>query len=96
LDGQDVDSTERGETMFHSILLVLVVLGIFLAVFLKDLLYSALSLGVASMVLAILFFTMDAPYAGVFELSVGAGMVTILFVAAISLVSSPKEGQQDE
>ncbi len=79
--------------MLHSLLLVLLVLGIFLAVFLKDLLYSALSLGLASVVLAILFFEMQSPYAGVFELSVGAGMVTILFIAAISLISGAKEGQ---
>lgn len=79
--------------MLHSLMLVLVVLCIFLAVFLKDLLYSALSLGIASAVLGILFFAMQSPYAGVFELSVGAGMVTILFIAAISLISGAKEGQ---
>jgi len=82
--------------MFHSLLLVLLVAGIILAVFLRDLLYSALSLGIASIVLAILFFQMKSPYAGVFELSVGAGMVTILFIAAITLISNAKEGQQDE
>lgn len=79
--------------MIHNLLLVVMVVGIFLAVFLKDLLYSALSLGVASMILAILFFEMQSPYAGVFELSVGAGMVTILFVAAITLISGAEEGQ---
>lgn len=79
--------------MLHSLLLVLIVVGIFISVFLKDLLYSALSLGIASVALGILFFKMQAPYAGVFELSVGAGMVTILFIAAISLISGAKEGQ---
>lgn len=78
--------------MLHNLLLVLLVAGIFLAVFMKDVLYSALSLGIASVILAILFFEMKSPYAGVFELSVGAGMVTILFVAAISLISGAKEG----
>jgi uncharacterized MnhB-related membrane protein len=79
--------------VIHNLLLVVIVVGIFLAVFLKDLLYSALSLGVASMILAILFFEMQSPYAGVFELSVGAGMVTILFVAAITLISGAEEGK---
>lgn len=78
--------------MLHYLLLALMVVGIFLAVFLKDLLYSALSLGIASIMLAILFFKMQSPYAGVFELSVGAGMVTILFVAAITLISGAEEG----
>ncbi|NLO89076.1 MAG: hypothetical protein GX088_01880 [Clostridia bacterium] len=81
--------------MVSQLLLVLLVVGIFLAVFLKDLLYSALSLGIASIILAVIFFQMESPYAGVFELSVGAGMVTILFIAAISLINS-REGQQDE
>lgn len=82
--------------MINSLLLVLIVVGIFLAVFLKDLIYSTLSLGIASVILAILFFQMKSPYAGVFELSVGAGMVTILFLAAISLISGAEEGHQDE
>lgn len=79
--------------MIHNLLLVLMVVGILLAVFLKDVLYSALALGGASLILAVLFFKMQSPYAGVFELSVGAGMVTILFVAAISLISGAEEGQ---
>lgn len=79
--------------MIHNLLLMLMVVGILLAVFLKDVLYSALALGISSLILAVLFFKMQSPYAGVFELSVGAGMVTILFVAAISLISGAEEGQ---
>jgi uncharacterized MnhB-related membrane protein len=35
-----------------------------------------------------LFFMMRAPYAGGFELSVGAGLISILFIIAISLTES--------
>ena len=45
----------RGETMINSLLLVLIVVGIFLAVFLKDLIYSTLSLGIASVMLHLIF-----------------------------------------
>ena len=54
--------------MIHSLLLVLIVVVFFFAVFLKDLLYSTLSLGIASVCLGIFILTMKAPYAGVFEL----------------------------
>lgn len=56
-----------------------------LAVLLKDLLKAALSLMIASVFLAMLFFFMKAYYAGVFEISVVAGLITVLFVSTIGL-----------
>lgn len=70
----------------------LVVIGIcaILAVHLRDLLRAALCLAVLSVVLAGLFFKLGAPYAGAFELSVCAGLITVLFIAAISSVDARK------
>jgi NADH:ubiquinone oxidoreductase subunit 6 (subunit J) len=45
-----------------------------------------------SVVLSVLFFLLGAPFAGAFELSVGAGLISILFVIATSL-SSKKRGK---
>ncbi|MGB9721234.1 MAG: NADH-quinone oxidoreductase subunit J [bacterium] len=59
-----------------------------LAVLLRDLLKAALSLMVASVFLAIIFFFMKAYYAGVFEISVVAGLITVLFVSTIGLTRS--------
>jgi NADH:ubiquinone oxidoreductase subunit 6 (subunit J) len=76
------------------VLILLVVFSI-LAVFLRDLLKSALSLAAASICLAIIFFMLHAFYAGVFEISVVAGLIIVLFVATISLTKSEtpiKEG----
>ncbi len=69
----------------HFIILILLVLFSALAVLLRDLIKAALSLMAASVFLAIILFRMNAPYAGVFEISVVAGLITVLFVATIGL-----------
>ena len=67
----------------------LVILAIISAVFAvrltREILFSAIALGVLSIILAIICFKLDSPYAGVFELSVCAGLITVLFVVVISL-----------
>lgn len=72
-------------------LLIGVVLFSVLAILLKDLLRSAISLAAASLLLGIIFFRMDAPYAGVFEISVVAGLITVLFILAIALTKAGEE-----
>ena len=73
-------------------LLVLCVLGgAIVAVLAKSLIRSAVALGLGSAALALLLFALDAPYAGGFELSVGAGLISVLFIVAISLTESMGE-----
>jgi NADH-quinone oxidoreductase subunit J len=62
-----------------------------LAILLKDLLRSAIALAVSSLLLGIIFFRMGAPYAGVFEISVVAGLITVLFILTIALVHKGDE-----
>jgi len=62
-----------------------------LAIALKDLLQSAVALAVSSLLLGIIFFRMDAPYAGAFEISVVAGLITVLFILTIALVHKGDE-----
>jgi NADH:ubiquinone oxidoreductase subunit 6 (subunit J) len=71
--------------MLHLILLIGLVAFSILAVLARDLLKSAISLAVASVFLGVLFFEMSAVYAGVFEVSVVAGLITVLFITAIAL-----------
>lgn len=71
--------------MLHLLLLIGLVAFSILAVLARDLLKSAISLAVASVFLAVLFFEMSAFYAGVFEVSVVAGLITVLFITAIAL-----------
>ena len=58
------------------------------AVLLENLLHAAIALGTGSALLAVAFFLLKAPYAGGFELSVGAGLISVLFVIAITLTES--------
>ena len=58
------------------------------AVLFRDLLRSAICLAVASLFLGIIFFRMKAPYIGVFEISVVAGMITVLFIVTIALTKT--------
>jgi NADH-quinone oxidoreductase subunit J len=72
-------------------LLIGLVLFAVLAILLRDLLKSAISLAVASLLLGIIFFRMNAPYAGVFEISVVAGLITVLFILTIALTKAGDE-----
>ncbi len=63
---------------------LLVLLSIGCCVF-KDLLYVAVALAASSAILSIVLFHFDANIAGVFELSVCAGLITVLFIATVSL-----------
>ena len=64
------------------------------AVVAKDLLYSVISLATGSVTLGGIFFLLASPYAGVVEISVGAGLVTALLATAISLTG--REGDARE
>jgi NADH-quinone oxidoreductase subunit J len=70
------------------ILLGGLVLFSILAILSRDLIKSAISLALASLCLGIIFFRMNAPYAGVFEISVVAGLITVLFILTIALTKA--------
>ncbi|HSQ36202.1 MAG TPA: NADH-quinone oxidoreductase subunit J, partial [Candidatus Binatia bacterium] len=76
--------------MHHLLLIGLVIFSI-LSVLVRDLLKAAISLAVASIFLAIIFFRLNASYAGVFEVSVVAGLITVLFITAIALTRSDEQ-----
>ncbi len=69
----------------NTVLLVMMAGFACLAVFLKDLVRAALSLAFMSALLAALLYRLNSPYAAVFELSVVAGLITVLFVSTIAL-----------
>lgn len=73
-------------------LLLLVSTTIFLviAIELKELVKATIALGVGSALLATVFYLLDAPYAAVFELSVAAGLVTILLLSAIGMIDKER------
>jgi len=59
---------------------------------LRDLLYSALSLGGMCVCLGLLYWTMYAPYVGLFQILIYGGAVVVLFVSVIMFVRGTQDG----
>ena len=72
----------------YLLLASIVIGGAILAVRSTTLIRASVALGAGSAALAMMFFLLSAPYAGGFELSVGAGLISVLFIVAISLTES--------
>ncbi|MDD2773961.1 MAG: hypothetical protein PHP45_09750 [Elusimicrobiales bacterium] len=70
----------------HLFLLCLLLAFGLLSVMARSLLLAGISLAAASVSLTLVLFEMNAPWAGVFELSVCAGLITVLFVSTVSVV----------
>ncbi len=64
------------------------VILIFFAIEMGDLIQASILLGAGSALLACVFFIAGAPFAAVFELVVGAGLITVLFISTVSLTKS--------
>lgn len=79
----------------YAMLALISLAGAVVAVLAENLIRAAVALGIGSAALAALLFVLNAPYAGGFELSVGAGLISVLFIVAISLTES-MGGQHDE
>ncbi len=65
-----------------------------LAVLPKRLLVSAIWLAVTSALVALMLYMLGAPQIAVIELSVGAGLVTVLFVFAINISGEERMDQK--
>jgi len=72
------------------LILILTTVFLFIAIELKELVKATIALGIGSALLASVFYLLGAAYAAVFELSVAAGLVTILLLSAIGMIE--KEG----
>ncbi len=69
----------------NSVLLFVLVLASLWTVMTRSLLRSAIGLALASVILTIIMFRLNSYLAAVFELSVCAGLISVLFVSTISL-----------
>ena len=67
------------------LILILLVAASVWTVMTRSLLRSAMGLALTSAILTVIIFRMNANLAGVFELSVCAGLIPVLFVSVISL-----------
>ena len=82
-------------TLLYVALAAVILVCAVAAVLSRNLVRAAVALGIGSAALAIIFFSLDAPYAGGFELSVGAGLVSVLFIVAISLSEAMRGGRRE-
>ncbi|MEM2907901.1 MAG: hydrogenase subunit MbhD domain-containing protein [Candidatus Hadarchaeales archaeon] len=72
------------ELLIQNLLLLLLFALCLMAIELKDLLYAAVSLAGAGVVLAVIFYMLRAPDIAITQAAVGAGVATALYVVAIS------------
>ena len=68
------------------ILLISMILAALWTVMTRSLLKAALGLAVTSAIISIEIFKLNSPLAAVFELSVCAGLITAVFISAISMM----------
>lgn len=71
--------------MWYVLIAVGILVCAILAISSKRLLISAIWLALTSALVALMIFMLGAPQVAVIELSVGAGLVTVLFVFAINI-----------
>jgi NADH-quinone oxidoreductase subunit J len=70
-------------------LFFMLVFGV-MAVMLHSMIKSAISLAAASVALGVIMYELGAVWAALFEISVCSGLVTVIFVSAISLSNTDK------
>lgn len=79
------------QDMLVEIILCVSMIGLTVyAIFSRRLLNAAVALGMSSAILALIFFRLEAPFAAGFEMIVGAGLISILFIMVISLAKKGK------
>ena len=76
------------------ILLVAMVLAAFWSVMTSLFLRATIALALASVILSVIMFRLGAPLAAVFELSVCAGLISVIFISVISLTQNLPIGEQ--
>ncbi len=82
--------------ILYTLIYLVIITAVVGAVISKKLLNSAIMLAIVSIGLSLLLFAYSSPWAAVFELSVCAGLITVLFISAVSLVKNDKEQQKEK
>jgi len=69
--------------ILNIVLVIFLVIGALFSLHLKDLLSAVIVMGVVDLVVAIMFFVLQAPDVAITQATVGAGLTTAIFVIAI-------------
>ncbi|MEM3506291.1 MAG: NADH-quinone oxidoreductase subunit J [Candidatus Bathyarchaeia archaeon] len=78
--------------LIHLALVFLLIISSILAIELKDIIKAIMAFCVMSIILAIIFYVLGAPYVAIFQLLIYAGAITVLLLAAIHTIRG-KESQ---
>lgn len=82
-------------TLILLLLIILIVIAVW-TVRSRSLLKSAIGLAILSAILTIFMFLFNSPLAAVFELSVCAGLITVIFLSTIGLVKPLSNPELDK
>ena len=71
----------------HLVVLSLLLLSAFFALWFKDLISSVIALAVVSLLVAVEFYILQAPDVAIAEAAIGAGLSTTIYIIAIRACS---------
>ncbi|MEA3306910.1 MAG: NADH-quinone oxidoreductase subunit J [Elusimicrobiota bacterium] len=80
---------------YHLALFIIIILLALTAVMAKNMIFSIVLLASLSIGISLILFTFTSPWAAVFELSVCAGLITVLFISVINLMPPKKRELQE-
>lgn len=78
---------------YDEIIAIVLVVSAFLAVHLESATYAVISFGAMFTVLSALYFSLNTPFAAVFQLIIGVGTVAVFFLAGEMLTPKRKQSQ---
>ncbi|MEF3280797.1 MAG: NADH-quinone oxidoreductase subunit J [Elusimicrobiota bacterium] len=81
--------------IYYLLIFFIIIVAAAASVISKKLINSAIMLAVLSIGVSILLFAYSAPWAAVFELSVCAGLITVLFISAVNLIKNDEESLKE-
>jgi multisubunit Na+/H+ antiporter MnhB subunit len=81
----------KNKMWFETILAIGMVTSAVLAIYLKETVASVLSLSTMMILLALLYFNLNAPFAALFQLALGTGTAAIFLLAGDSLTTKRNE-----
>lgn len=73
--------------LLETVLVVGLVASAFFAIYLEETVYAVLSLATMLIVLSTFYFSLNAPFAAIFQLAIGTGTVAIFFLAGETLTT---------
>jgi NADH:ubiquinone oxidoreductase subunit 6 (subunit J) len=79
--------------MISELLAIGLVVSAFLAVYLDEVIYAVASLGCTYILVAIIYALNGTVYAAVFQITIGAGTIVILFLSAEMLSEKPAKSK---